>query len=203
MSRVGRVLPSLLRASTSTGRSSRFAPSLVARQARPSIVAPTPFVLAARSIQTTADATSLIGTLPESATEPFKIQLHPEYFQTHRCDMPSLEYETTKEKLVEMYKEMVTMRRMEMAADMVSPSPLLSSSHPASVPNGVRVVAGAELARRAPKGGGVSGLPRPRLAAPSFIKSPTDTLPCRAVQLYKAVSFLRSEPCSAAPCAPD
>lgn len=125
MSRVGRVLPSLLRASTSTGRSSRFAPSLVARQARPSIVAPTPFVLAARSIQTTADAMSLIGTLPESATEPFKIQLHPEYFQTHRCDMPSLEYETTKEKLVEMYKEMVTMRRMEMAADMVSPSPLL------------------------------------------------------------------------------
>ncbi|KAK4700465.1 pyruvate dehydrogenase E1 component alpha subunit, partial [Phenoliferia sp. Uapishka_3] len=106
-----------LRASTSTLRtvSARATPSLVAAR-RPSLAVAAP-VIAARSLQTSADATSLVGTLPESKTETFKIALHPEYFQTHLCDTPSLEFETTKEKLVTMYSQMVSMRRMEMAAD--------------------------------------------------------------------------------------
>ena len=111
----------VMRASTSALRTvtPRASPSLVARAVRPSFAPAAATVLAVRSLQTSADATSLIGTIPESATEPFKIALHSEYFQTHRCDTPSLEYETTKDGLVEMYKQMVTMRRMEMAADQV------------------------------------------------------------------------------------
>lgn len=71
----------------------------------------------ARSLQTTADSCSLVGTIPDSPTEPFQIKLHPEYFQTHRCDTPSLLVDVTKNSLVEMYQQMITMRRMEMAAD--------------------------------------------------------------------------------------
>lgn len=114
----------VMRASTSTLRtvSARASPSFARAAVRPAFAASST-VSAVRSLQTSADATSLIGTLPESATEPFKIALHPEYFQTHRCDTPSLEYETTKDGLVEMYRNMVTMRRMEMAADQVSDCP--------------------------------------------------------------------------------
>lgn len=40
-----------------------------------------------------------------------------EYYQTYKCDPPNLELQVTKEQLVDMYKWMVKMRRMEMAAD--------------------------------------------------------------------------------------
>lgn len=96
--RAQRALPSLLRASSSALRPSGV-PSF------------------ARSLQTTADSCSLVGSIPDSPTEPFQIKLHPEYFQTHRCDTPSLLVDVTKNSLVEMYQQMITMRRMEMAAD--------------------------------------------------------------------------------------
>ncbi|KAH8921675.1 hypothetical protein BT69DRAFT_1335365 [Atractiella rhizophila] len=57
------------------------------------------------------------SSVPSSSTEPFSISLNADYFQTYRCDPPSLEVEVTKEKLVQMYSDMVQMRRMEMAAD--------------------------------------------------------------------------------------
>lgn len=40
-----------------------------------------------------------------------------EYYQTYKCDTPSLEVQVTKDQLVNMYHWMVKMRRMEMAAD--------------------------------------------------------------------------------------
>ena len=75
-----------------------------------------------RRLQTTADSSSLIGPIPADGDAPFKIKLHQEYFQTYRCETPDLEMEVTKNQLVDSYKMMVTMRRMEMAADQVSPT---------------------------------------------------------------------------------
>lgn len=75
--------------------------------------------LRVRSLQTTADSSSLVGPVPSDGDTPFKIKLHQEYFQSYRCDLPDLEMDVTKNGLVEMYKTMVTMRRMEMAADQV------------------------------------------------------------------------------------
>jgi pyruvate dehydrogenase E1 component alpha subunit len=40
-----------------------------------------------------------------------------DYYQTYKCEAPSLELEMSKTELVQMYRWMVTMRRMEMAAD--------------------------------------------------------------------------------------
>lgn len=48
------------------------------------------------------------------------MQLHADYFKSHLCDIPSLEMEVSKSQLVDMYRQMVSMRRMEMAADQVS-----------------------------------------------------------------------------------
>jgi hypothetical protein len=81
-----------------------------------------------RHISTSTDDTTLHPdnkTPPSSSSEPFKVSLHPEYFQTHRCDPPSLEVELTKEKLIWMYTKMVEMRRMEMAADNLYKSKLI------------------------------------------------------------------------------
>ena len=72
-----------------------------------------------RRLQTTADSSSLIGPIPADGDAPFQIKLHQEYFQTYRCEAPALEMEVTKNQLVDSYKMMVTMRRMEMAADQV------------------------------------------------------------------------------------
>lgn len=71
----------------------------------------------ARGLQTTADTTSIQGTAPESKSEPFTLTLHADSFVSHRCDVPSLDVEVTKEQLIGMYRDMTTMRRMEMAAD--------------------------------------------------------------------------------------
>ena len=71
----------------------------------------------ARTLQTTADTTSLQGETPESHSELFTVTLHEDSFVGHRCDPPSLEVEVTKESLIGMYRDMTTMRRMEMAAD--------------------------------------------------------------------------------------
>ncbi|KAG9120389.1 alpha subunit of pyruvate dehydrogenase [Ceratobasidium sp. 392] len=71
----------------------------------------------ARSIQTSADTTELRQSLPSSGSEPFTLRLHEDSFQSYRCDLPSLDVEVTKDSLVDMYRKMTTMRRMEMAAD--------------------------------------------------------------------------------------
>ena len=51
------------------------------------------------------------------AAQPFTITLHEDSFRSHLCEMPELDVEVTKNSLLTMYKEMQTMRRMEMASD--------------------------------------------------------------------------------------
>ncbi|KAJ7484320.1 mitochondrial pyruvate dehydrogenase E1 component beta subunit [Mycena latifolia] len=70
----------------------------------------------ARAIQTSADTTQLHET-PSDLSQPFTVKLHEDSFQSYLCDKPDLEVEVTKDQLLGMYKQMQTMRRMEMAAD--------------------------------------------------------------------------------------
>ncbi|KAK8846539.1 pyruvate dehydrogenase (acetyl-transferring) E1 component, alpha subunit [Kwoniella newhampshirensis] len=70
-----------------------------------------------RSLQTDADKSSPMHDLPESGSEHFKVQLHPESFHSYRCDAPATETTVTKDELIDMYQWMVQMRRMEQAAD--------------------------------------------------------------------------------------
>lgn len=57
----------------------------------------------ARSVQTTADSSSLI----DHGDEHVKVKLHEEYFKAHRCEPPALELEVPKQQLVDIYREMV------------------------------------------------------------------------------------------------
>lgn len=68
-----------------------------------------------RSLQTSADSTEPIDT--PTAEAPFKVKLHEDSFHTHNCEAPGLEVEVSKDRLLKMYEQMTTMRRMEMAAD--------------------------------------------------------------------------------------
>lgn len=70
----------------------------------------------ARAIQTSADTTQL-SERPSDHSKPFTVKLHEESFRTYNCEMPTLDVEVTKDDLLNMYKQMQTMRRMEMAAD--------------------------------------------------------------------------------------
>ena len=45
------------------------------------------------------------------------MKLHEDTFRSYKTEVPALEVQVTKEELLEMYKQMTTMRRMEMAAD--------------------------------------------------------------------------------------
>lgn len=45
------------------------------------------------------------------------VKLHEDSFEGYRCDPPSLEARISKEELLCMYKQMQTMRRLEMAAE--------------------------------------------------------------------------------------
>ena len=51
------------------------------------------------------------------SAQPFTIKLHEDSFRSYNCETPELDVEITKDVLLTMYKEMQTMRRMEMAAD--------------------------------------------------------------------------------------
>lgn len=56
----------------------------------------------------------------DKAGDTVKVALHQDYFKSHLCDIPELEMQVSKDTLVQMYKDMVSMRRMEMAADQAS-----------------------------------------------------------------------------------
>lgn len=60
------------------------------------------------------------ASLQQKDGDLVKVALHADYFKSHLCDIPSLEMEVSKSQLVDMYRQMVSMRRMEMAADQVS-----------------------------------------------------------------------------------
>ncbi|CAG8557658.1 9747_t:CDS:2, partial [Acaulospora morrowiae] len=52
-----------------------------------------------------------------TASEPITYTLPKNSFKAYDCESPSNEIEITREEIVEMYKQMVLMRRMETAAD--------------------------------------------------------------------------------------
>ncbi|KAH6668919.1 dehydrogenase E1 component-domain-containing protein [Halenospora varia] len=56
-------------------------------------------------------------SVPEEDTKPFQVQLSDESFETYELDPPSYTLDTTKAELKQMYHDMVSVRRMEMAAD--------------------------------------------------------------------------------------
>jgi hypothetical protein len=72
--------------------------------------------LGIRAIQTSADTTSLKHT-PSDPSQPLTVKLHEDSFHSHLCDKPDLEVQVTSAELLKMYRQMQTMRRMEMAAD--------------------------------------------------------------------------------------
>jgi len=51
------------------------------------------------------------------SAQPFTVKLHEDSFRSYLCEAPELDVVVTKDALLRMYKEMQTMRRMEMAAD--------------------------------------------------------------------------------------
>ena len=68
-----------------------------------------------RSVQTSADTTQLYEK-PDDPTQPLTVRLHEDSFQSYLCDTPGLEVQVTKTELLSMYKDMQTVRHMEMAA---------------------------------------------------------------------------------------
>jgi len=71
-----------------------------------------------RSVQTSAVASHIEGVeVPDSPDEPFTVYLAEDTFHGHRLEVPKNEVSVTKNQLIKLYEQMVTMRRMEMAAD--------------------------------------------------------------------------------------
>ena len=72
--------------------------------------------LGVRALQTSADSTRL-SSQPGGMSEPFTVTLDQDSFRSYRTDIPPLDVNVTKENLLEWYRQMATMRRMEQAAD--------------------------------------------------------------------------------------
>lgn len=79
----------------------------------------------ARSLQSAADSTLLAQPIPQDPSTPFLVKLHEDSFRAYNTDIPGLDVEVTKDSLLKMYKEMVTMRRMEQSADALYKSKLI------------------------------------------------------------------------------
>ncbi|KAJ5710494.1 Pyruvate dehydrogenase E1 component subunit alpha [Penicillium malachiteum] len=69
-----------------------------------------------RSVTTDA-ASAHAENIPEEDDKPFTVRLSDESFETYELDPPPYTLETTKKELKQMYHDMVSVRRMEMAAD--------------------------------------------------------------------------------------
>ncbi|KAL1998596.1 hypothetical protein VTN02DRAFT_5919 [Thermoascus thermophilus] len=92
-----------------------FSRSLFARHAAPlrrQAFAP----LVRRSVTTDA-ASSHAEDIPQEDDKPFQVRLSDESFETYMLDPPPYTLTTTKKELKQMYHDMVSIRRMEMAAD--------------------------------------------------------------------------------------
>ncbi|KAJ6096696.1 hypothetical protein N7486_007442 [Penicillium sp. IBT 16267x] len=72
--------------------------------------------LTRRSVTTDA-ASAHAENIPEEDDKPFTVRLSDESFETYELDPPPYTLETTKKELKTMYHDMVSIRRMEMAAD--------------------------------------------------------------------------------------
>ncbi|KAJ5093348.1 Pyruvate dehydrogenase E1 component subunit alpha [Penicillium angulare] len=72
--------------------------------------------LTRRSVTTDA-ASAHAENIPQEDDKPFTVRLSDESFETYELDPPPYTLETTKKELKQMYHDMVSIRRMEMAAD--------------------------------------------------------------------------------------
>ncbi|SCV67236.1 BQ2448_5882 [Microbotryum intermedium] len=100
-------------------RLARSLPSVAGLRARPTCRVASP--LLTRSLQTTSDSSSKI----DASGDTVKVALHEDYFKSHLCDIPALEMQVNKTELLDMYRNMVLMRRMEMAADQLYKAKLI------------------------------------------------------------------------------
>ncbi|KAJ5171795.1 Pyruvate dehydrogenase E1 component subunit alpha [Penicillium capsulatum] len=71
----------------------------------------------ARRTVTTDAASAHAENIPQEDEKPFTVRLSDESFETYELDPPPYTLETTKKELKQMYHDMVSIRRMEMAAD--------------------------------------------------------------------------------------
>ncbi|KAK1145408.1 alpha subunit of pyruvate dehydrogenase [Aspergillus melleus] len=71
----------------------------------------------ARRSVTTDAASSHAENIPQEDDKPFTVRLSDESFETYEIDPPPYTLEVTKKQLKQMYYDMVSTRRMEMAAD--------------------------------------------------------------------------------------
>src|SRR5436190_20995336 len=60
---------------------------------------------------------SFVRQFASASAETINLTLSEGSFKPYKCDPPSLEFKTTKEELINIYKEMVVIRRMESLAD--------------------------------------------------------------------------------------
>ncbi|RVX72472.1 Pyruvate dehydrogenase E1 component subunit alpha, mitochondrial [Exophiala mesophila] len=76
------------------------------------------YQLARRSVTTDAASSHAErDEVPDDDEQPFTVKLSDESFETYNFDPPPYTLETTKKELKQMYYDMVSVRRMEMAAD--------------------------------------------------------------------------------------
>ncbi|TVY39324.1 Pyruvate dehydrogenase E1 component subunit alpha, mitochondrial [Lachnellula subtilissima] len=91
------------------------------RTSRPAGLRSNAFSRVALSKRTvTTDAASAHAdkdAVPQEDDKPFQVQLSDESFETYELDPPAYTLDTTKKELKQMYRDMVSVRRMEMAAD--------------------------------------------------------------------------------------
>ncbi|KAI9675430.1 MAG: alpha subunit of pyruvate dehydrogenase [Caeruleum heppii] len=94
-----------------------FSRALRPRGALPVRFNPTPS-LARRTVTTDAASSHTdMENVPESEDEPFNVHLSDESFETYELDPPPYTISVTKKGLKQMYYDMTSIRRMEMAAD--------------------------------------------------------------------------------------
>ncbi|KAK4169298.1 dehydrogenase E1 component-domain-containing protein [Cladorrhinum sp. PSN259] len=97
-------------------RITRALPATRAAAPRTAVVAPSAS-LARRSVTTDAASAYLEKPIPQSEDEPFQVTLSDESFETYELDPPPYTLDVTKKELKQIYKDMVVVRQMEMAAD--------------------------------------------------------------------------------------
>jgi len=71
---------------------------------------------AVRAVSTDAASASVVsGTLPDGHDTPFKVQLSRQVFEGYNLDIPSLEMQTTRSELRQMYHNMISIRYVDFA----------------------------------------------------------------------------------------
>ncbi|WBW73144.1 pyruvate dehydrogenase e1 component alpha subunit Pda1 [Schizosaccharomyces osmophilus] len=71
-----------------------------------------------RTVTTAATASKVDPSIvPEDRDKPFPVQLHDGVFEGYKIDIPAMNMEVTRNELMDLYENMVTIRRLELACD--------------------------------------------------------------------------------------